>query len=309
MTYATIDINGRQERVYGYVIPGLHYDIILGKGWCERNDVHYKAKKRQLQIGPPHNRIQVRESGWINNPHVVRRTQSIRTACLVSARVFNAEIKRARSNKSSISIGSVTIEDVNKALEKLNKRKEKPTLRSLKDQLPDELRDEAQYFMDDDDGIVPPHRPGWDHAINVEVDDQGRPKRVPYGPLYDMSREELLVLRKTLTDYLDKGWIRASASPAGAPVLFARKPGGGLRFCVDYRALNAITRSDRYPLPLIRETLRQLTKAKWITKVDVRAAFHRLRIREGDEWKTAFRTRYGQFEWLCHGNHLDSLDT
>src|ERR1700742_367100 len=101
-----------------------------------------------------------------------------------------------------------------------------------------------------------------------------------------------------ITDLLDKGWIRASSSAAGAPVLFAKKPGGGLRFCVDYRALNAITKHDRYPLPLIRETLRSLAKARWFTKIDVRAAFHPIRIKEGDEWKTAFRTRYGLFEWL-----------
>ncbi|KAI1002903.1 hypothetical protein K3495_g5301 [Podosphaera aphanis] len=113
-----------------------------------------------------------------------------------------------------------------------------------------------------------------------------------------MSRDELLVLRKTPTDLLDKGWIRASNSPGSAPVLFVKKPGGGLRFCVDYRALNAITRQDRYPLPLFRETLRNIAKARYFTKVDVRAAFHRLRIKEGDEWKTAFRTRFGLFEWL-----------
>ena len=71
-----------------------------------------------------------------------------------------------------------------------------------------------------------------------------------------MSRDELLVLRKTLTEHLDKGFIRASSSPAAAPVLFAKKPRGGLRFCVDYRALNARTKPDRYPLPLLHETLR-----------------------------------------------------
>ena len=98
-----------------------------------------------------------------------------------------------------------------------------------------------------------------------------------------MSRDELLVLRRTLTDLLAKGFIRISHSAAAAPVLFARKPGGGLRFCVDYRALNAITKRDRYPLPLINETLRQVSTAKWFTKLDVRAAFHRLRVKEGDE--------------------------
>ena len=111
-----------------------------------------------------------------------------------------------------------------------------------------------------------------------------------------MSKDELLVLRKTLSDYLSKGFIRVSNSPAAAPVLFAKKPGGGLRFCVDYRALNRLTRKDRYPLPLIQETLRSLTKAKWFTKLDVITVFHRLRIAHGDEWKTAFRTRYGLYE-------------
>lgn len=112
-----------------------------------------------------------------------------------------------------------------------------------------------------------------------------------------MSHDELLVLRKELTSLLDKEFIQQSKSSAAAPVLFAKKPGGALRFCVDYRGINAITRKDRYPLPLIKETLNALNKAKWLTKLDVSAAFHRIRIAKGEEWKTAFRTRYGLFEW------------
>ena len=77
-----------------------------------------------------------------------------------------------------------------------------------------------------------------------------------------MSKGELLVLRKTLDDLEEKKYIRASTLEAAAPVLFARKPGGGLRFYYDYRALNAITKYDRYLLPLIPETLRNLTEAK-----------------------------------------------
>jgi hypothetical protein len=111
-----------------------------------------------------------------------------------------------------------------------------------------------------------------------------------------MSREELLVLKKTLTDLLDKGWIRASSLAAGAPVLFVKKPGERLRFCVNYRALNAIISQNRYLLPLIRETLKRLAKARYYTKMDVRAAFHKFRIKKGDKWKTAFRTRFGLFE-------------
>lgn len=159
--------------------------------------------------------------------------------------------------------------------------------------MPTELVDLKDVFEDDNGLALPPHRKGRDHSIELNKDNQGRDLGVPWGPLYGMSRDELLVLRKTLTDLLGRGWIRVNNSPRETPVLFIKKAGGGLRFCVDYRALNTITRQDRYPLPLFRETLRNIAKAKYFTKVDVRASFHRLRIKEGDEWKTAFQTWFG----------------
>jgi hypothetical protein len=113
-----------------------------------------------------------------------------------------------------------------------------------------------------------------------------------------MSRDELLVLRKTLIDLLNKGFIWVSNSPAMAPVLFIRKPSRGLWFYVDYRGLNQITKKDHYPLPLIYETLCNISKARWFIKLDVIAAFHKLWILEGDEWKTAFWTHYGLYEWM-----------
>jgi hypothetical protein len=81
---------------------------------------------------------------------------------------------------------------------------------------------------------LPPHRKGVDLYIEIEKDHDGNEKTVLWGPLYGMGREELLVLRKTLTELLDKDFIRASNSPAAAPVLMVKKPGGGIRFCVDY---------------------------------------------------------------------------
>ena len=98
-----------------------------------------------------------------------------------------------------------------------------------------------------------------------------------------MSKDELLVLRKTLIDLLDKGFIRVSNSSIAAPVLFIKKPRGGLRFYIDYRGLNRVIKKDRYPLPFIYETLRNISKAKWFTKLNVIAAFYKLRILEGDE--------------------------
>ena len=113
-----------------------------------------------------------------------------------------------------------------------------------------------------------------------------------------MSKDQLLVLRKTLTQLLDNGFIRVINSPATAPVIFVKKPGRGLRFCVDYRRLNEISRKDSYPIPHIDETLRTIAAAKYISKVDVISAFHRIRVKDGDEWKKAFNTRFGLYEWL-----------
>lgn len=113
-----------------------------------------------------------------------------------------------------------------------------------------EIHEYTDLFLDDDinsDNCLPPHRLGVDTQVKLKIDDQGREKEVPWGPLYGISWEELLVLRKTLAELLKKNWIIPSSSPGRAPVIFVKKPGGGLRFCVDYRALNAVTERDRYP--------------------------------------------------------------
>lgn len=97
-----------------------------------------------------------------------------------------------------------------------------------------------------------------------------------------MSQIELLILRKTITELSVRGWIRPSNFSWGAFVLFFQNPHGDLRFCVDFLLLNGITKRDRYQLPLIKETLRLVAKSTWISKVDFRAAFHRLRNAAGD---------------------------
>ena len=83
-----------------------------------------------------------------------------------------------------------------------------------------------------------------------------------------------------------------------APVLFIKKKDGSLRLCVDYRGLNKLTRKDCYPLPLISNLLDSPSHTKVYTKINLRHVYHLVRIADGDEWKTAFRTRYGSYEWL-----------
>jgi RNase H-like domain found in reverse transcriptase/Reverse transcriptase (RNA-dependent DNA polymerase)/Integrase zinc binding domain/Integrase core domain/Chromo (CHRromatin Organisation MOdifier) domain/Retroviral aspartyl protease len=138
---------------------------------------------------------------------------------------------------------------------------------------------------------LPPHRP-YDHAIELEPGTSP-----PFGPIYSLSATELHALREYLDENLAKGFIRPSTSPAGAPILFVKKKDGGLRLCVDYRGLNKITRKNKYAIPLINELRDRLHAARIFTKLDIRNAYYNIRIRQDDEWKTAFRTRYGSFEY------------
>jgi hypothetical protein len=111
-----------------------------------------------------------------------------------------------------------------------------------------------------------------------------------------MSRAELVVLTEWLEENMSKGFIRQSSSPLAAPVLFAKKPGGGLRFCIDYQDINSKTKKNRYHLLLITERLNLLGNARIYTKLDVRGAYNILQVKKGDEHKLAFRTRYGLYE-------------
>jgi hypothetical protein len=158
-------------------------------------------------------------------------------------------------------------------------------------QLPDKYAEYAQVFSKLQADQLPPHRP-YDHTIPI-----AEGATVPFGPVYNLSQTELKALHEYIKENLSKGFIRRSESPAGAPILFVKKKDGSLRLCVDYRGLNKVTTPNRCPLPLISETFDQLGKAKYFTKLDMRGAYNLLRIAKGDEWKTAFRCRYGHFEY------------
>lgn len=284
MAWMSLDIGGNyQRRIYLYVVPKLDsHDIILGVPWMKHQNVAMLPDKskiifRQHQIEIP--------AGL-----GLARMSDIPKAQPISANAWNLWRLRARKDPA-IQIFAVSLRDIEYAL------RPKPTV-DLATKLPKYYHGFLDLFDKKKAETLPPHRPGIDHHIELTKDEKGKTYEPPWGPLYSMNRDELFLLRKTLNEYLAKGFIRVSNSPAAAPILFARKPGGGVRFCCDYRALNKITRKDRYPLPLIQETLDRISRAKWFTKLDVIAAFHRIRIAEGDEWMTAFRTRFGLFEWL-----------
>ncbi|KAJ1038012.1 hypothetical protein NDA10_005682 [Ustilago hordei] len=134
-----------------------------------------------------------------------------------------------------------------------------------------------------------------EHDLHLKLIEGGKP---PQGPLYLKGPKEMSELRRYLDENLKKGFIRPSKSPAQSPVLFVPKKDGGLRLCVDYQGLNKITVKNRAPLPLIEEQLFLLRKARIYTKLDLRAAYNLIQIAKGDEWKTAFGTQLGLYEYL-----------
>jgi hypothetical protein len=120
----------------------------------------------------------------------------------------------------------------------------------------------------------------------------------PSRPTYRLSATELAELKKQLEELMKAGFIQPSKSPFGAPILFVKKKDGTMRMCVDYRALNNITVKNSYPLPRVDELFDRLQGAKYFSKIDLRSGYHQIRIEPGDVPKTAFRTRYGHYEFL-----------
>ncbi len=158
--------------------------------------------------------------------------------------------------------------------------------------IPGEYHDLATAFSKTKASQLPPHR-SCDCAIDLLPGSQP-----PKGRVFPLSQPESEAMKTYIEEELAKGFIRPSISPASAGFFFVKKKDGGLRPCIDYRGLNDISVKFRYPLPLVPASLEQLRKAKYFTKLDLRSAYNLIRIREGDEWKTAFSTTSGHYEYL-----------
>jgi transposase InsO family protein len=278
-----------------------HYPVVLGLPWLRKHDPHvawaantvtFDSQYCQKNCLVPQAPTKIRALHDIpkkDRPrHLPPRPEGLRDRdiAMVSLRACAAYARRGYQ------MFTATMEDLDKYLREGTLPKERPVEDLIQGALPDEFKDFADVFSPKKAERLAPHRP-YDHDIKLQDE---RP--LPFGPLYAMSREELQTLREWLDENLRKGFIRPSSSPVASPVLFVKKPGGGLRFCVDYRALNTITVKDRYPLPLTKESLNNLKGMKYFTKIDIVAAFNNLRIKAGQEYLTAFRTRFGLFETL-----------
>src|SRR5271155_4074831 len=157
--------------------------------------------------------------------------------------------------------------------------------------VPSEFHDYLDIFSEEKANRFPISRP-WDHKI--EMKDDFEPKSFK---MYNLTPEEQIELDKFLKENLEKGYIRLSEYPMASPFFFVKKKDAKqLQPCQDYRYLNEWTRKNAYPLPLISEIMDKLKDAKYFTKLDVRWGYNNVQIKEGDEWKAAFKTNRGLFE-------------
>ena len=147
--------------------------------------------------------------------------------------------------------------------------------------------------------VFPEELPGIPPVREVELSIEILPGTAPTSRApYKVAPTELKELKIQLQELLDKGFIRPSVSPWGAPVLFVKKKDGTLRMCIDYQQINKVTVKKKYPLPRIEDLFNQLKGAGVFSKIDLRSGYYQLRVKDVDVPKTAFRTRYGHYEFL-----------
>jgi hypothetical protein len=200
----------------------------------------------------------------------------------ISAVTLNKELKRG-AQAYMVWVQAAEVEN------KASGEKASPDIPPLIQSL---LTEYQELFPEDLPPGLPPSR-GQEHEIR-EIPGSTPPAK----PAYRLSPPELQELKSQIEDLLAKGFIRPSVSPYASPVLFVPKKDGGFRMCVDYRALNRQTIKNKYPLPRIDDLLDQLRGARIFSKIDLRSGYHQIRMAENSIEKTAFRTRYGSFEYL-----------
>ncbi|KAL0557203.1 hypothetical protein IC582_005721 [Cucumis melo] len=255
-----IEIAGHVIEVTLLVLDMLDFDVILGMDWLAANHASIDCSRKEVTFNPPSRAsFKFKGEGSRSLPQVI---SAIRASKLLSQGTWGILASVVDTREADVSLSS------------------EPVVRDYPDVFPEELPG------------LPPHRE-VEFAIELE------PGTVPISRApYRMAPAELKELKVQLQELLDKGFIRPSVSPWGAPVLFVKKKDGSMRLCIDYRELNKVTVKNRYPLPRIDDLFDQLQGATVFSKIDLRSGYHQLRIKDEDVPKTAFRSRYEHYEFI-----------
>ncbi|KAL8117783.1 hypothetical protein AgCh_015616 [Apium graveolens] len=234
------------------------FDVILGMDWLSKHDAQIDCRNKKVMVKTPDERI------------VMFKGQK-------QVKKFLTMIQAKKLLRQGCEHFVAYV--IDKSQEPA-KHEDIPVVNEFPDIFPDELP-----------GLPP------DREIEFAIDLAPGTEPVSKAP-YRMVPVEMKELAKQLQELLEKGVIRPSVSPWGAPVLFVKKKDGSMRLCIDYRELNKLTIKSKYPLPRIDDLFDQLKEAKYFSKIDLRSGYHQLKIKPEDIPKTAFRTRYGHYEFL-----------
>ncbi len=259
----------------------MFYDLILDLSWMKQNKVILNAGEAFFMIEFTETIV------WNREAPVKSKFNHV----MMSATFFTNLVQKKEEKQKKIEVFSVSMTNIKKALTSWKKT----DLRTI---LSDHYHEFLNVFNHMMTEKLPPLRgEDTDHQIELKEMNE-KESKVPWGPLYNMIREKLLVLHKTLTELLNKQFIQVSNSFAAVSVLFIQKSKDELQFCVNYCGLNWITQKNHYPLSLIYKTLWNIKQAQWYIKLNVIAAFYKIQIAAEDKWKMAFCTRYRLYEWM-----------
>jgi hypothetical protein len=274
-------------------LPIHDYDCILGMSWLQKNNPRIDWIKRDVIVNNLNLSVDSLCSADTNtDKSSINKQQSSYSlrheslnSCLLSAKQFRKQFK----NLSEMQIIYI---DQCAAMELVNSISQ-PTKANKATQLVSNLLLKYNDVFPSDLPVGLPPQRDIDHRIEIVPGSSP-----PSSATYRMSPPELDELKRQLIDLIEHGFIRPSKSPYGAPVLFVKKKDGSMRMCVDYRALNKITIKNKYPLPRVDELFDRLRGAQYFSKIDLRSGYHQVKIADEDVHKTAFRTRYGHYEFL-----------
>eukprot|EP00253_Pinus_taeda_P003061 PITA_03061 len=244
------------------VLPLGSYDVLIGMDWLEKRWSVINCKTKIISYQDELGNQQ--EIQGILKPVQVRPITALQLAKCIrkKCQIYAVQVGFASSEHKESALGNI------------------PVVREFADVFPEEI-------------------PGLPPKLNLDFTIELVPGAAPVSRApYRMSVPELTELKMQLQELLDKKYIRPSVSPWGAPVLFVRKKDGTFRMCIDYRQLNKLTVKNKYPLPRIDELFDQVKGATVFSKIDLRSGYHQIRIKEEDVAKTAFRTRYGHYEFV-----------